>query len=343
MTQPRVAILLLNWNGWKDTIECLDSIFRLEYDNFTVILCDNASTDDSVNRIRHWAKNPVAVASNARPRDERRVRPLPPSIALAEITREQAESGQLATDDARIVLIHNEGNLGFALGNNVGLRYMMTQRAIEFAWLLNNDVVVDPFALIELVASARAEPRVGGVGSTIYEYNEPAVVQAAGGGVFSRSRVIPRLITKPRRVRGRSEDAAPTLDFISGASMLVGTDDLRRVGLIDEAFFIYCEDVDIGVRIRASGSILVHARKSKVWHKGGSTVGHRSPRHDYYTVRNMLALVRKHYPSMIPVVASYLIYRALLPKIVRRQWKRIAASWRGYRDYRNRVIGSVPL
>jgi GT2 family glycosyltransferase len=344
MPEPHVAIVLLNWNGLQDTIECLDSVFRLAYDRFTVILCDNASTDGSVEQIRAWSRNPVpAGEAGRRPDLPHGGRPLPTSIRLAELTRQEVEQGQRAPDDARIVLIHNGANLGFAQGNNIGLGYCLGQDAIDFVWLLNNDVVVDSRALTELVACASSEADVGGVGATIYEYAEPGVVQAAGGGVFSRWNIIPRLIRTPRRDRGRPAQAAPTLDFISGACMLVGVDELRRVGLIDEAFFIYCEDVDIGVRIRAAGKTLLHARDSKIWHKGGSTLGHRSPRHDYYTVRNTLGVVRKHYPLMTPVVASYLLYRAILPKIVRRQWKRIGAAWRGYRDYRNRIVGPVPL
>jgi GT2 family glycosyltransferase len=342
-TEPRVAILLLNWNGWKDTVECLNSLFRLEYDNFTVILCDNASTDSSVERIREWSRDPVATDSPAHHRQgQSKGRGLPASIPLTELTRAEAEAGA-ADSVSRVLLVHNGDNLGFAQGNNVGLRYVLARPEIDYVWILNNDVVVDSESLTELVRCAQLEARVGGVGSTIFEYSEPDVIQAAGGGVFSRRNIIPRLITRPRRRRGRSPHAPPRLDFISGACMLVGVNELRHVGLIDEAFFIYCEDVDLGVRIRASGRHLLHARDSKIWHKGGSTVGHRSTRHDYYTVRNMLALTRKHYPLMVPLVASYLIYRAVLPKVARRQWTRIGAAWRGYRDYRNRVVGPVPL
>jgi GT2 family glycosyltransferase len=343
-TEPRVAILLLNWNGWQDTIECLNSILRLEYDNFSVILCDNASTDGSVDRFREWSRNPAATDSPAHRRSgQASGRSLPPAVRMTELTRAEAEAGVPPAAGARVVLVHNGGNLGFAQGNNVGLRYALARPEIDYVWILNNDVVVDGRSLAELVRCARAEPGVGGVGSTIFEYSEPDVVQAAGGGVFSRQHIIPRLITRPRRERGRPVNAPPLLDFVSGACMLVGVDELRRVGLIDEAFFIYCEDVDLGVRIRKGGRRLLHARDSKIWHKGGSTVGHRSLRHDYYTVRNLLALARKHYPATVPLVALYLVYRAVLPKILRRQWGRIGAAWRGFRDFRNRVVGPVPL
>lgn len=321
MTEPRVAILVVNWNGWKDTLECLESVFRLAYQNFVVVLCDNASSDGSVDRFREWI-------STERP------------IAFAELTRAEAEAGGPTAVDARIVLVHNGANLGFAEGNNVGLRYLIGQPDIDYVWLLNNDVVVDRRALTEMVACAGAETGIGAVGATIYEYSEPDVVQAAGGGMFSRRNVIPRLITAPRPMR--EGHAAPTLDFISGSCMLVRLETLKTVGLVDESYFMYCEDVDLCVRLRAAGSTLVHATAARVWHKGGSTVGHRSARHDYYTVRNTMALVRKHYPLMTPFIAAYLIYRAVLPKILRGQWSRLAAGWRGYRDFTKRVTGPAP-
>ena len=342
MTEPRVAILLLNWNGWNDTLECLESIFRLDYRNFVVVLCDNASTDGSVDRFREWIGG---TSSHVRVADARRGQsaiPIRRPIPFVELTRAEAEAGQPVPPDARVVLVQNGANLGFAEGNNVGLRYLQTQADIEYVWILNNDVVVDRAALTELVKCAGSEPGIGGVGATIYEYSEPDVVQAAGGGVFSPRNVSPRLITAPRSVR-ESQAGAPTLDFISGACMLVRLNELRTVGLIDESFFIYCEDVDLCVRLRASGSRLVHATAARVWHKGGSTVGHRSARHDYYTIRNTMALVRKHYPLMTPFIATYLIYRAVLPKILRGQWVRLAAGWRGYRDFTKRITGPAPI
>jgi GT2 family glycosyltransferase len=317
MSRPRVAILLLNWNGCRDTMECLESLSRLEYSDYFVVLCDNGSTDDSIRSIRGWGGD-----------------------RMIELDRDQAESGVARPVDAHLVLIHNGGNLGFAAGNNVGLRYLVAQSDVDHVWLLNNDVIVDPFALSAMVTCARSEPGIGAVGTTIFEYSQPTVIQAAGGGVFSRRHFNPDLVTRPRR---KADGRAPRLDFISGASLLVSIDALRRVGFIDEAFFIYCEDVDFCVRLRALGLDLVHAESARIWHKGGSSMGHRSLRHDYYTVRNTLAVVRKHYPGMVPMAAAYLFYRAVLPKLARRQGARLRAVWRGFRDFRDRVMGPVPV
>src|SRR4051812_20016757 len=142
MTQPRVGILLVNWNGWKDTLECLESVFRLDYENFVVVLCDNASTDGSVEQIREWSRGTASPATVA---DARRGQPAGVSqrpITMAELTRADAEAGGANVRGARLVLVHNGANLGFAEGNNVGIRYLVGQPDIDFVWMLNNDVVV---------------------------------------------------------------------------------------------------------------------------------------------------------------------------------------------------------
>lgn len=322
-TEPRVAVLLLNWNGWKDTLECLESLFRMAYGNFFVVLCDNASTDGSIDRIRRWCAEPDRA------------------ISMRELDRAAVAAGAPLPREARIAVIHNGENLGFAAGNNVGLEFLRDRLAADYVWILNNDVIVASDSLSEMVRCAQSESAVGGVGATIFEYGEPTVVQAAGGGVFSRLHINPRLVTRP--TGSRAGGRAPTVDFISGACMLVPMPALLAGDLIDESFFIYCEDVDFCVRIRARGLRMVHAEAAHIWHKGGGSIGHRSLRHDYYTVRNTLAVVQKHYPEMTPVIAGYLVYRTLLPKVLRWQLDRLRVVFRGFRDYRRRITGPVSL
>jgi len=134
---PFVLVLVLNWNGWRDTLKCLSSLKGLDYQNSRVIVVDNGSTDDSVIWIRR---------------------------AYPEI--ELVETGV---------------NLGFAGGNNVGIRYALKHGA-KYAWLLNNDTLVAPNTLTEMVMIAKANPKVGAVGSVIYHLTRPNEVQEWAGG-----------------------------------------------------------------------------------------------------------------------------------------------------------------
>ena len=117
------TVVLLNWNGWKDTIECLESVFRLEGPVVRVVVCDNASVDGSLERIKQWANGELQARSE-NPALAYLVSPfIEKPIAYRELTRNEAES-QCANADDRLILIQNGENLGFAGGCNVGLRLL---------------------------------------------------------------------------------------------------------------------------------------------------------------------------------------------------------------------------
>jgi GT2 family glycosyltransferase len=338
-----VAILVLNWNGWRDTIECLESLFRLDYPAFSVVLCDNASTDGSTGQIIAWARGDSLFGNGV----EARLRhlsdpPVPKPIELVEYSRQEAESGVLPPTDAPLILIHNGSNGGFAGGTNVGLRYLYSQPRFKYVWVLNNDIVVAPDSLRHLVEGAEATDGLGGAGATLFEYREPDVVQIAGGGVFQPWRGFPRPLTRLRSGSTASVDLE-TLDYVSGGCMLAPLAQLARIGTIDEGYFMYGEDVDLSLRIRRAGLSLAHIPRAHAWHKGGGATGYGNPRHDYYIVRNNLHLVKKYFPRMLPVTLAYAIYRSVLPKIVRGQWRRLGAVWRAFRDFRAGVVGPLPV
>lgn len=225
---PRVVIVLLNWNGREDTLECLDSLRFLRYPNARVLLVDNASSDDSVACVR--ARHP------------------------------------------EVEVIVNAANLGFAAGNNVGIRRALAQGA-DYVWLLNNDTVVSSEALGALVEEAQQGARVGVVGSVLYEYDRPLAVQAWGGGTLRPWLGITTQHTAPQA----------RVDHIVGASMLLRAEMLREVGLLDEDFFFFMEDTELSLRARRAGWHLRVAPRSFVFHKGGSSL-RREGRH-----RNLIA------------------------------------------------------
>src|SRR2546425_647264 len=135
-----VYILVLNWNNWKDTNECLASLQGLDYNHWKVIVLDNGSTDGSLRHIR-----------------ERH-----PEVEIMKLGE----------------------NLGFAKGNNAGIRAAV-ERGAEYVWLLNNDTEVDPGALRALVETAESDPRIGAVGSAIYSMAKPEQLLAWGGGYIN--------------------------------------------------------------------------------------------------------------------------------------------------------------
>jgi GT2 family glycosyltransferase len=340
---PRVEILLLNWNGWRDTLECLASIFALDYPNFGVVVCDNASTDGSVTQILAWASGTIE-GEHANPTGKGYLAERSPArpARVVVLDRTSAEEGWRAADDVELVVIRTGGNLGFAGGNNVGLRHILARGSASYVWVLNNDTVASPDALTHLVRHAQRHSSLGAVGATVLDYDEPHNVQYFAGARISpwRGRIL---------LFGRGLDAgAPRpqpepLHYVSGACMLVPVGVLHDVGLLDDRFFMYSEDADWCFRMRRHGYALGFAPSAVIWHKGGASWTPGNPAQDYHNLLGNLLVMRRYYPTHMPVTLLWAVMRFLAPRIVRGQWRRAAAVLRAFRDFALAKDVSPPL
>lgn len=333
-TRPRVYIVLVNWNGWADTVECLESVFRQNYTNFQVVVCDNDSANDSISHIRRWADGEIEAEVPAdNPLRRLSCPPAPKPISYVEYNRASAESGGFRQDrEPKLVLVQTGANLGFAGGNNVGLRYALKQEDAAYIWLLNNDTVVDQDALAAAVLAAERDDSIGMVGAKLLYYDRPGMLQAVAGGKIIPWQGMIRLLGRDEEDVGQWS-CPVNLDYITGASLLVKADVVRTIGLLDEQYFMYAEELDWCLRARRANWELVYSPGSVIWHKEGKSVGYRSPLHDFYSVRSALLWVKKFYPHFLPTAFVYSLYRGLLPKIVRRQPARLAAVLRAYRSF----------
>lgn len=333
VNDPRVAIVVLNWQGWPDTVECLESLQRLDYPDFTVVVVDNGSGDDSVAMIRSWAEGRVPVRSPFLDYDPSR-KPL----HCVRYGREQAEAGGEEGAEAtlrqhapwqRLVVIENGANLGFAGGNNVGLRYALARGDFAYVWLLNNDTVVRSDSLRHLVRQMQEEPTAGMCGSTLLYYHQPQFVQALGGGSFNRWTAFSRHLGafRPADQPVDARAVLAEMDYVLGASMLLSQAFLRDVGLMSEDYFLYFEELDWAMRA-GSRYRLAWAPGSIVYHKEGASIGsgnkhrHSSLLSDCYFIRNRLFFTRRYFPYALPTV--YLaVMGALFNRVRRGQWDRI--------------------
>lgn len=329
------AIVILNWNGWKDTVECLESVFRLSDCNFRVIVCDNASTDGSLDNLKRWARGELA-ANCQNPQLSHLVFPAcPKPICHLELNREEAQQGRITNDPSRLVLINNGGNLGFAGGNNVGLRFALRDPACQFFWILNNDTAVDPLALAALLQHMRQEPDLGLCGSTIRSYANPDEIYVMGGRKFSKW-------TGRSRLPGRSANVGTSpgdteIDYVEGASMLVSRAFLEEIGLLEESYFLYFEEVDWAARARGKCS-LGFSRESIVYHKEGASIGSNPERGKRSLVsvrwmtRSKVLVTRRFWPWALPTVMATIAFGAL-ERLVRGDWRRgrsiLASAWSG--------------
>lgn len=303
--EPRVHILILNWNGWADTVECLASLLRQGYANYQIVVCDNGSTDGSLERIRVWAKEQAAGPGHSSEDGAGGGAPM----TFVEYDRQQAEAGGRPEDaHHRLVLVDVGENLGFASGNNVALAYVQGQEDAEWVLLLNNDTVVESDALTLLVQQGRRE-NAGAVMPLLRHY-EGREVWYAGGRIV---RPIGRL---QHSTTPRSELPYRT-EIFTACCILIRVDVVARVGGFDPRYFLYLEDTDLALRIREANFDLWVEPRSVVYHKvSRSSGGQDSPNVYYYCIRNNLLLVSERSSGRLERWLGYGYLAALSLKIV---------------------------
>jgi len=305
-------IILLNWNGWRDTVECLESLFRLGDDNFRVIVCDNASSDDSLKQIKAWAEGRVAVDARNEELERFSSPPVKKPVAYCELAGGSVSPCE-SIPNARLILIQTGANLGFAGGSNVGLRFALKDPDCRFCWVLNSDTVVAQDALAALRRTVEQDPHIGICGSLTLSYYSPKEVQALGGKSYSYW--TSRVRTLPPTTIDRLTDGKQSIDFVNGASMFVTRGFLESVGLMEESYFLYFEELDWAMR--AKGRFLLgYAPASVVYHKEGAQAGSsldrtkRSLLCEKYLSRNRVLFTRRFVPWALPSVLVTVVLAA---------------------------------
>lgn len=242
----KVFIIILNWNGWGDTFECLKSLENIIYDNFEIILIDNAS-------------------------------------------KEKTRFSKETFPKLKITQIFNEYNLGFAGGNNQGIK-MALEGGADYVLLLNNDTTVEPDFLNKLVDVAEKNKQAGILGPMTYIYDSRLdankIICSAGGRIikhFTRGTLIGY-----REIDKGQYSQLSEVDYISGACLLAKREVVEKIGLISEDYFLYYEDGDWCLRARQAGYKCIFVPESIIYHKISKSTGEFSFPYIYYHSRNGL-------------------------------------------------------
>ena len=319
----RVAIVLVNWKGCRDSIECISSIVGSgALAGADVWLVDNASGDGSVEKIEAWCRDP-APAADWRHFDG--VQHAPAGVPIA--CRVWQANGQPAPllPGVQVHLVHSGGNLGFAGGNNAGITAAGLHR-YSHVWLLNTDTVMAADALAQLLRRAEADARTGIVGSTLLHYSEPAVVQALGGGWFDRGAMRMSHIGEFRSAAAvpadgdtQWRDVEAQMAYVVGASMLVKSDFIREVGPMCEDYFLYFEELDWAFRGRPRWT-LGYAPGSRVFHKVGASSSQTMSEFSLNLLyRNQVRFASRFLPERLPALKRSLAFE-LLRHLLKGRW-----------------------
>jgi len=291
---PLVLVLLLNWNSAQETVTAVASLRRMDYPNFFIMIVDNASQDDSLERLRPLSGEQVEVLES----------PL---------------------------------NIGYTGGCNLGMKRAL-ERDAKYLWLLNNDALVDSDTLSSLVATAESDSSIGLVTPQIAALDEDRLTFA--GGVIS---IKERLYNETHNPAVAQEWNAryPKDGLVIGTAMLVRTDLIRKIGMLDTRFFAYFEDIDYSARSAQAGFRNVVDSGSLVHHheKNRNTRPHAmTPYYWYYMARNESRFWRKHLGMLGSLRQSWYSFNGFLRHLNRlkdRPESRnaiLAGLWDGWMD-----------
>lgn len=307
-------VVILNWNGKTDTLACLESLLGSEGVDFCIAVCDNGSGDGSLAALAAWGLKRFGPAFR--------------QLRAAEVGSSSPASHE------RFFLIDNAANLGFAGGNNVGLRWALRDTACRHVWLLNNDTEVAPDALSQALARLTAHRSMGLCGSTLVYAHDRQTVQAWGGMSYSRWTGGTRHLGAFSRLEQVPSDPAPVeaeMACVVGAAMLVSREWLETVGLLGEGYFLYFEEIDWAVRAAGRFS-LGWAPRSIVFHKEGASIGTAStggsPLSTYYLFRNRVRFAWRFNRVRLPLVLAFTLLDAA-KLVLRARWPQARAALQG--------------
>lgn len=286
--KPKVSIIVINWNGWEDTIECLESLSQINYPNYDVVIIDNGSQDQSIQKIREYTQGKLHVNS-----EFFKFNPNNKPLNLIEVTQKKLQSKNLLNKkqtSKNFILIKNKKNLGFAAGNNVGIIFAKKNLNPEYILLLNNDTTVEKFFLDKLIKEALKNSQIGVLGPKIYYYNDKNRIQSNGGYInfwLGRS----HLIDKEIFLEGKKSF---DVDFVLGAALLFKSALVDELGLFYTPYFAYWEETDWCTRAKKFGYRIVSVPEAIIWHKGSSSIKDYDPYRIYLILRNNIIFMRRN-------------------------------------------------
>ncbi|MCP4632841.1 MAG: glycosyltransferase family 2 protein [candidate division Zixibacteria bacterium] len=272
---PNVHIVIVNYSTWEDTIECMESVHKIDYPKYKVIVVDVANERNSCDHLSSWIDK---------------------------------------SDNEVFTLLRLSENRGFAAANNLALDQILRESECEYIWLLNNDTVVENDSLTHLckyfIEQSSGEARPAFLGSKILDYHHRDIIQTVGA-TFNPMTGYIKLVGMGEKDEGQHDIPNKKINHVIGASMFFHKSIINDIGLMPEDYFIYFEDVDWCISAVRKGYYNTVCIDSIVYHKLGGSTGNDylenkfNPQTSKYLYINYIKFYRKFYRYLIPV--AYLI------------------------------------
>jgi GT2 family glycosyltransferase len=264
---PLLYIIIVNWNHKDDLIETIESLLKQDYQNFKILIVDNASTDDSISYVKRYYEN--------------------------------------------IEIIENKDNMGWAEGNNIGIKHALNKNAY-FVLLANNDIYIEDNSLITKMVQSfnflSKEYKIGILGTSEGEYYFKKTIRSQGWIMYPKYEKYGLRFNKYRMKCYDIPKNFRVVDFVSGFFMLIKSNVFKEIGIFDNKFFMYAEETDFSLRAWSMGYQSLINIDLSVYHKGASSSGVNSPFQLYYQIRNNFYLLKQNKNNISLYQIYFIIY-----------------------------------
>lgn len=244
-----IYVIILNYNGYEDTLECVKSVEKSDYPNVKIVVIDNASQNDSYNVLRK-SLNP------------------------------------------NVVLMKTEKNIGYAGGNNIGIKYAMDDGA-DYICVLNNDTIVKEDIFTKCLEELKRDVDISFISPVVLEFNQD-IVQSTGGDINIKTGNVTL-----NNNGARLNELASKLecDYIGGACMMFRTEIIDQIGMIPENYFLFFEETEWCYKAKKMGMKNVCITTTYLRHKGSASINAIHGLHGYLMERNRVVFVRRNSKS----------------------------------------------
>lgn len=289
--KTKFQIIIVHYKNCEDTYNCINSLLHVEYSDYEIVVVDNSEN--------YSDKLDVGFLSTG---DAREMQTFNLDIAYA---MEVNIDNKLNSAPIKITLLKTD-NRGFASANNLGFKYLNLKNIhYDWLWFLNNDTEVESDILAKIDNKIRngINPRCGILGNDIFRYHDRNKLQGIGGRIgrfsFGGQEVIPKQYDENTCIALFES----TVEYVIGASMFVRRQFIEDVGPMNEAYFLFYEEIDWAIRGQKKGWEIDYCFGAKVYHKEGATIGTgakssvKSDLADYYGIRSKILFVKYYYPQ----------------------------------------------
>jgi GT2 family glycosyltransferase len=279
-TNKKVTIIVLNYNGYQDTLDCVVSLLKVNYPLLDIVIVDNDSTDNSIQMFINYFQE-------------------------QSIEYEYQNSGNSKNRNRSVKIIGSGFNGGYGFGNNIGIKHAITNGA-DYVLVLNNDTIVEPDFLSPLISSAETDSSIGIVSSKILYHHDKTKIWFNGGSYSPLSAKIEHINFNETDC---GQNTSIDINFISGCLWLIPVKIFDAVGLINDSYFMYMEDLEFCQRVLSKGFKLKVNSNSIIYHKVGVSSGGQFSKFSIsYRVRNYFIFCFEHFDSKLFCLFSITLF-----------------------------------